>query len=111
LSAESGTDLATTVTNTYAAAPLDFIRSVDVMELRTAVNAVRTLANLAAFSFTDSSLASVPMKTVHVQELRQALDAARSSLALPATAYGNQPLAAGTVILATHIQELRGGVK
>ena len=51
------------------------------------------------------------MKAVHVTELRTAIDAARSALALSALSYAD-PISAGTTaVKASHLTELRNGVK
>lgn len=83
------------------------IRAVHFTELRTAVNAMRASAGLAAQTFTDPVLSSaVGIKAVHKMELRTALDAARAQLGLPALVYTG-----GTTIKAAHVTEVRNGVK
>ena len=109
----SGPDLATTVI--FADDPLVSgqtpIRAQHILDLRTAVNAVRTTAGLAQSSFTDASLAGVNAKTAHIQELRSALDGARSQLLLAPLSYTDQPLANGLFIKRVHVDQVRGGVK
>lgn len=113
-SAASGVDLATTtmfiddpiVLNATPA------RAVHITELRTAVNAVRTLAGLGAGSFSDPGLASTWLiRAVHVTDLRTALDAARAALGLPATGYADPGLNGTYPIRAVHLTDLRGGVR
>lgn len=112
-SAWSNVDLATTVI--FADEPVTSgasIRALHVMELRTAINAVRALWNntLGPFAFTDSSLAGSGTKGVHVQELRDVLSEARTGLVLGGVPF-TDPLLAGLMMKAVHITELRGGVR
>jgi len=82
------------------------IRAIHLAQLRTAVNAVRTLANLGAATTTDSAVADTPIKAVHVTELRLALDDARGPLGLSTGGYADSPLT-GVPVKAIHFQELR----
>ncbi|HEU4887081.1 MAG TPA: hypothetical protein VFV49_04280, partial [Thermoanaerobaculia bacterium] len=106
-------DLATTVIFTdpvlTSATP---VRAAHVTQLRTAVNAVRTLALLGNATFTDGTLTGVAVKALHVSELRTALTPARSALALSSIAFTDPTLTPGvTGIKAAHVQQLRDGVK
>lgn len=89
------------------------VKAIHIGELRTAVNAVRTLAGLGSAAVTDSTLSSsVAIKGVHVTELRTALDTARSTLSLPAISYTDPTITPGTTITrAAHINQLRQGVQ
>ena len=112
----SAPDLATTVifTDPSLAPSVTFVKAAHITQLRTAVNAVRSLATLGAFSFTDPTIVAgvTPPKAVHTTELRTALDAARSALALPAVTYTDPTLTAlVTPIKSAHIDDLRNGVK
>ena len=112
-SAPSGADLATTVVFGAALTPGSSVLSaLDVTRLRTAVNAVRALwsSALAPAVFTDPSLQNVIAKAVHLTELRAVLNEARQGLALPPVVYSTTP-AAGQVIAAADINDLRGGVR
>ena len=85
---------------------------VHITQLRTAVNAVRATAGLAAASFTDPTLNNVVAKAVHVQELRTNLDSARSALGLAALTYTDPTITQfNTTMKADHLSELRAGVK
>jgi hypothetical protein len=76
-------------------------------QLRTAVNAMRASAGLAAQSFTDPTLSNaVKIKTVHLTELRTALDQARAAIGLPALAYSG-----GAGVRAAQVNEAREGVR
>jgi hypothetical protein len=110
---DSNADLATTVI--FTDDPLiagTAIKAVHIAELRTAVDAVRTLAGLSAGTYTDPTLTPgvTSVKSVHVTELRTALDAARAALGLSGLSYADS-LTAGTPVKATHLSELRNGVK
>ncbi len=115
----SNVDLATTTSfaeNVVTGVP---IRAAHLLELATAVNAVRITAGLSAFNWTDSQpqpatqlpVQGGPILKDQMQKLRNSLDPARSALGLPAQPYTNQPLTQGTTVYAVHIQQLRDGVK
>jgi hypothetical protein len=114
-SSDSNIDLATTTifTDDPLVAGPSLIKSAHINELRTAVNAVRTLASLAAGSYTDPSLTVgvTLVKAVHVNDLRSAIDEARETLALSALSYGETVTTAATIVKASHVIELRNGVK
>lgn len=112
LSPPSGTDVATAIT--FTDDPLSvgttIIKAQHVTELRQAVNAVRATANLAAATWTDSSLANVTIKAVHIQELRTNLDQALTMLGLATSAYTDASLA-GVALKKVHVDEIRQRVK
>jgi hypothetical protein len=107
VSSESNTELATAVV--FADDPIvagtTIIKRTHVTDLRTAADAVRALATLGVFSFTDATLALI--RRVHVTELRTAIDEARAALALPALTYTDPELAVGGAVRAPHVTELR----
>lgn len=108
-------DLATTVvfTDPMLTQTVTPIKAVHMNQLRTAVNAVRTLAGLSAFNFTDPTLdPSVTVKRMHLIELRTALGEARSTLALTTLVYTRPTITAGvSLVKAVDIQELRTGTQ
>jgi hypothetical protein len=115
-SGDSNIDLATTVifTDSTLTAQSSSIKAAHVTELRTAVNAVRTLGGLGAGSYTDASLtAQVTLaKAVHLTDLRTALNAARTACGLSTLSFTDAAVTAqSTQIKAVHITELRNGVK
>ena len=114
-SAFSGGDLATTFVfiDDPVIAMNTAIKAVHLSQLRSAVNAVRSVAGLSAATFTDPGMtAGLTVKAVHFAELRSALAAARTTLSLSAVSFTDASLVAGsTVVKAAHINELRGGVK
>jgi hypothetical protein len=115
----SNRDLATTVPFTDAALipQSTSIKAAHITELRTAVDAVRKLANGGTanpFNYTDAPLTAQVtfVKRVHVTELRSALDAARSTLGLPALSYTDAAITQqSTPIKAVHLLELRSGLQ
>jgi hypothetical protein len=110
----SNIDLATTITFTddplqAGATP---IKAQHITELRQAIDAVRTLANLSAASWTNTIQSGVLVHAIDVQELRTNLDQARSTLNLSAASYTDQPLTAGAMLIKkVHLDELRLAVK
>jgi hypothetical protein len=110
----SNTDVATTVIfdNDPLVAGVTISRT-HILQLRTAVNAMRANAGLAVATFTDPALPSGTLiKAAHVQELRNALIEARAALGLSALSFTDASLTVGvTVMKAAHIQELRNGCK
>lgn len=110
----SAVDLATTVivSDDPLLASTTLVRAAHITQLRTAVNAARTLAGLPLPTYTDPSLAAGTLvKAVHVSELRAAINAARQSLSVPAIIYNDPPPAAGFLIKATDVMDLRWGVQ
>lgn len=104
-------DLATTIVFTDPALTAgSMIRAAHFSEMRTAVNAVRSLLGLTAFAFTDATLTGSTIKLLHLTELRTLLNDARTSLLMnPATA--TYPGTAGSVIHAADVNDLRSGVQ
>lgn len=84
-------------------------RAAHVTQLRSAVNAVRALADLSPASWSESSIAGVPMRGSHLLELRNALDPARTILGAGNASYTNA-LTAGTPIRAEDVEELRRAI-
>ena len=112
-SADSNLDLATTVIFTDAVLTRVAARTVHFTELRTAVNAIRALARLDPFNFTDSTLDRLtPVKATHIVELRAALNSARIALGFHALSFTDPNVVPHqTMIKATHILELRAAVQ
>jgi YD repeat-containing protein len=113
-SAWSAVDLATTTmfTDDPTSASV-VIKAEHIMQLRTAVNAVRALWNsaLAPATFADATLSGVNPKVVHVQELRNVLAEARNGLGLTVWSFTDPTLTAGSSFKAVHVNDLRGGVR
>jgi Viral BACON domain/Putative binding domain, N-terminal len=84
------------------------IKAAHIIELRTAVNAMRTAGQLPSMLFTDTTLVRRKIKDEHVAELRAALAAARAAIGLPPVSYSVPSLVR---VKASHITELRAGVQ
>ncbi len=111
---DSTPDLATTVIfdDDPVVAGSTPARAAHITQLRTAVNAVRTLAGMTGGSFAETITAgSTTIKASHILELRSALTPARSTLGLLGVNYSDSSLDSGFLIRAVHINELRSGVK
>jgi hypothetical protein len=114
----SNKDLATTVVFTDPTLVLQStaVKAAHITELRTAVDAVRKLANggnANAFNYTDPAITaqSTAVKRIHVIDLRNALDPARAALGLTALSYIDQTITQqSTRVKAAHFAELRSGV-
>jgi YD repeat-containing protein len=79
-------------------------------DLRQSVNAVRAVAGLGAFAWTDPDLTGSQVRAYHVQQLRDKLDEALVALSIPVTPYDDPSLATGangTWIRKIHIEQLR----
>jgi uncharacterized repeat protein (TIGR01451 family) len=109
----SAGDIATTIafTDDPVVANTTTIKAVHIAEIRAAVNALRALAGLTQVTFAEGVGNTVFVKASHITELRTALDPARATLGLPAMSYIDPVLSGGYVVKATHIQQLRAGVK
>ena len=91
------------------------MKAVHITELRTAVNAIRTLAGLPAATWTYTNV--VQNQLIHVEdvrELRTALDAALTALAINQSTYTDPAIKGfiedpvnATTIKASHIREIR----
>ena len=112
-SQDSARDAATTFafTDDPLVADATIVKGAHVTQLRSAVNALRGVAGLSAFSFTDLSLTSAtPVRALHVTQLRTALSQACSALALSAPSFTGT-VVAGTVVDAMDVQEIRDALK
>jgi hypothetical protein len=111
----SNADFATTVvfTDPTLVAGTTPVKAAHVTELRTAVNALRTLnGGQAAYAFTDPTLNStVTIKAVHISELQTQLNAVRTALGFPTISFTETPVAGTTLVKKIHIDELRAGVQ
>lgn len=115
VSAVSNKDLATAIT--FEDDPLQLqgpVRAQHVLQLRNAVNAVRTTANISSYTWTNAinpaQPGTVTIKAVDVEELRTALDQALTVLGLPTGSYTDSSLT-GQSIKKVHIAEIRDRVK
>lgn len=106
-------DLATTVPFTDPSLVAGMtVKAAHITELRTAVDAVRTLAGAGGGTYTDPGLDNTTLiKAVHLTDLRTALDTARATLLLPAIVYTRPSIAAGMTMAVSDINDLRAGVQ
>ncbi len=103
-------DLATTVFFTDPGSTT-IVKAAHFTELRTAVNAVRALAGLTAYPFTDATLTGMTIKAVHITELRTAVNAVRVLAGLPAATFTDATITPGvTTPKAAHVTELRSNL-
>ena len=116
LSATSSIDLATAIAfedDPFPEAPvLTNIKAQHLIQLRQAVNAVRSLANLNATTWSQNPAQQnlTPIMAGDILELRTSLDQALGVLGLPTGGYTNSSLA-NQFIQKIHIKELRDRVK
>ncbi len=116
-SGDSNKDLAETTVFAATTAGTTKLSAADITALRTAVNAVRKLANGGVannFGFTDATLTpgTTKVRGIHITELRSTLDAARSTLGLTALSYTDPVITNGsTKVRAVHVTDLRAGVQ
>ena len=118
LSPVSNIDVATAITfedDPFPAPPtLTLIRAQHILQLRTAINAVRIAAALPTATWTrpidPAQPGTVTIMAIDVEELRTKLDDALDVFDLPTGGYTNSSLA-GQPILKDHIRELRLRVK
>ncbi len=113
-SLDSSYDLATTVIFTDPAlTSAASIKAAHITQLRTAVNAVRTLAGFGAGSYTDPGLAAgTAVKRLHILDLRSSLDGARGLLSLQALTYTDSSITTSVTRPKTaHITEIRAGTQ
>lgn len=85
------------------------VRASHVLELRTAVNAVRSAAGLPPATFSGEVAAGEAIMKIHITELRTYLEEARAALLLPSGGYSS--LLPGSFIRAAHVQELRAATR
>lgn len=109
----SAGDLATTVifADHPATSFVTAIQAQHITQLQTAVNAVRTAAGLSPQSFPPITAGVTVVSASHIEGLRTALAPARTALGLPPAAYTRSPLVAGMVVLASDVNDTRGGVR
>jgi hypothetical protein len=116
-SADSNRDLATIVvyTNATLTAGASTIQAVDINELRTAVEAVRTLKGLAAGAYTFLPATGGGVTVVHaadITELRSNVATAITGLGFAAPVYTNVTITAGTsTVQAIDFTQLRNAMR
>lgn len=106
-SADSAIDYVSTVAFTNSSLSGVAVKGIHFTELRTAINALRSYAGLAPFTYTNAITGVV--KATDLAELRTALTQARTALSL-STSFTDPTLSSSVKVKATHIQELRSAV-
>ncbi|MFL6245102.1 MAG: hypothetical protein ACJ74H_03685 [Thermoanaerobaculia bacterium] len=110
----SNADFATAInfTDSTLVASSTAVKSDHFTQMRTAVNALRTLnGGQSAFSFTDPTLDNtMNVKAVHMNELRTQLNNVRTALGFSALTFTDTVTATSTPIRKVHVDELRNGV-
>jgi hypothetical protein len=87
------------------------VRAAHFTELRGAIDTLRSRQRLAAFVWTDSSLAGTTIKRTHLVELRSAVSAVYTARGVTAPAWTDATITpVATVVRAVHISELRAAV-
>jgi hypothetical protein len=109
-------DPATTIlfTDPILTAGVTAVKEVHVKELRQAVAAMRTAAEVSSSTWNDDPIVAgtTLLRALHVSELRIALAQARAALGLDVLSLTDGTLTPGaTVVKRVHIQELRDGVQ
>jgi hypothetical protein len=89
------------------------IKAVHIMDLRSAVDTLRSHVPLSAFRWTDPTLfvAVTPVRQVHLVELRTALNEVYQATGVQLPKYTNDVIAGETVIRAIDLKELRDAVR
>lgn len=90
------------------------IKAVHILELRTAINNLRVVNKLAAYSWTDPTLTaqSTVAKRSHFLDLRTALAAVCTAVPGKCTGYTDATISTGqTIIKAAHLNEVRANVR
>jgi bacillolysin len=87
------------------------IKAAHINELRTRINAARAAYGLAAFTFTDTPLASGGrIKGVHVTNLRTALSEVYTAIGLSTPSFTDATLTTSIKVKALHIAEIRNAL-
>jgi len=106
--------IAFTFTDDPLVAQSTLVQAAHFVELRAAIDSVRTALGLMPFVWTDAPLTpqGTEVNVVHVTELRTALNQAYQAVGRTAPTYTDPTVAAGlTVIKAAHLNELRAAVR
>lgn len=106
-SAPSSIVLSTAISFEFEQLERQKIRAQNFYDVRTAINAVRAVANLPAAAWTRSTLEGLEVKADDVLEMRTALNAALVALNIPISPYEDPDLKAGNLIKANHIEQLQ----
>jgi len=113
--AYSAPDLATVViySNPTLTAGSSIVNAQDLIDIRNAAQAVRTLANQGVFSFTDTTITAgtTVISAVHQSQVRSVVDGALTALMVPGIVYTHPTPVNGAVIYASDMTDLRTGMR
>lgn len=104
------------ITNGFTDDPLTpgstIIKTVHITELRSRINAVRAARGLEPYPYTDLTLTTgtTAIRSVHITDLRTALAQAYVVVPLTPPTYTDPDLAAGAMVKAVHVAEIRAAV-
>lgn len=87
------------------------VRAAHITELRTAVNALRSLVGLGGAAFTDPDPTGTPARRLHIEELRARLAEAIAAAGRPGVTYTDPTLTVGSLMRTAHIAELRTALR
>jgi hypothetical protein len=90
------------------------VKAVHIIELRQAINTLRSRNGLSAFAFTDPTLIAgvSPIRAVHITELRTALNGVFDAQGLTRPTYTDPTIVAGqTAVKKIHIEEIRSAAR
>ena len=109
----SAVDPATTIafTDDPIVAGSTKIKAAHLLELRSAINAIRVTLGLGAFSFVNALDPGTPVRASDITEIRTALIGVRSALGLTTTFTDDPLVGSSTLIKAVHIEEIRQAIK
>jgi YD repeat-containing protein len=105
-SVPSNLALGTAISFEFSSLQGQVLKAQHFYDLRTAINAVRAVANLSAASWGRSTLQGQEVLASDVQELRNALDPALSALGISVSAYQDSSLS-GVLIKGIHLEQLQ----
>jgi hypothetical protein len=109
----SAADVASTTlfTDPSLFAQTTLVRAVHILELRDAIDAVRSLAGLSTWPWSEPIVAGVTViRAAHLVELRGALAEALTKLGAPAASY-SRSVVTGGLIRASDLQEIRSAIR
>jgi hypothetical protein len=88
-------------------------KTLHILELRQAVDAMRAVAGLGPATWTDATLlpGNNVIKAIHIQELRTYFDDAATHLGFSTSPYTDPGLSSGFVVKRIHIEELRQRIR
>ena len=89
------------------------VKAIHFTEFRNTIDIIRLTCGLGTFAWTDPMLIPgiTPINAIHLAELRTALNDAYLAVGRTPPTYTDPTAAAGLIIQAIHLNELRAGVR